>query len=69
MPLHIVVLNEHLLTDMLCVELIGHDIRALSDDLIFDLIFLANDRSPWIQLAQVVHHSVLDVNIHLGEDI
>ena len=68
-PLHVVVLNEHLLTDMILVKLVGHNIWTLGHDLVFHLVLLANDRSARIQLRQIVYHGVLDMNIDLGEYI
>ena len=68
-PLHIVVLNEHLLANMVLVELVGHDVGSFSGYLIYVLIFFTNDRGSWVKLGQIVHHGVLDVNIDLSEDV
>ena len=67
--LHIIVLDEHLLTDMILVELIGHDIGTFSHNLTFNLVLLANDLRSRVQLAQVVDHGVLDMDIDLSKDI
>ena len=68
-PLHIVVLNEHLLANMVLVELVRHDIGPLSRYLINELIFFTNDRCSRVKLGQIVHHCVLNVNVDLSEDV
>ena len=68
-PLHIVILYEHLLANVVLVELIGHDVWPLSRYLVHVLILFPNNSGSWVKLGQVVHDSILDVNIDLGEDI
>lgn len=69
MSLHIVVLNKHLLTNMVLIQLIWHDVRSFCSNLVFDFIFFSNDRRPWIKLTKIVHHSVLDMHVNLCKNI
>ena len=68
-PLHIVVQDQHFLTNMVLVELVGHDVGSLRCYLIHIVIFLTNDGRPGVELSQVVHDRVLDVHVHFSEDI
>ena len=68
-PVHVVVLDEHLLTDMVLIQLVGHDVRSLADYQVLHLIFFADDLRSGVQLLQVVHDSVLNVDVNLCEDI
>ena len=68
-PLHIVVLNQHLLADVVLVELLGHDVGSFCCYFAHIVIFLANDRGPRVKLGQVVHDCVLNVHVHFGEYI
>mmetsp|Transcript_39638 Transcript_39638/g.51945 ORF Transcript_39638/g.51945 Transcript_39638/m.51945 type:complete len:333 (-) Transcript_39638:8-1006(-) len=68
-PLHVVILNEHLLTDVALVELVGHDVRALCRHHVLHFVFFANNRRSRVQLCQVVHDCVLDVHVDLGEHV
>lgn len=67
--LHVVVLDKHLLADVVLVELVWHDVRRLCHDQIFHLVFFADNGGAWVQLAQIVHDCVLDVNVHLCENV
>ena len=69
MSLHVVVLNEHLLTDVVAAKLIRQNVGLLSDNLVFNFILFSDDRSSRVQLAEVVHHSVLDVHVNFSEYI
>ena len=42
--LHIVVLDEHFLTDVVLVEFVRQDVGSFSGDLIFDFVFFSNNR-------------------------
>ena len=67
--MHVVVLHQHLLTDMILVEFVGHDVRALSRNFIFDLIFFTDNNRSRVQLTQVVFYRVLNVHVYFSEDI
>ena len=67
--MHVVVLHQHLLTDMILVEFVGHDVRALGRNFIFDLIFFTDNNRSRVQLTQVVFDCVLNVHVYFSEDI
>ena len=46
--LHVVVLYQHLLTNMVLVEFIRHDIGPLSLNLVDIFVFFANNGRPWV---------------------
>ena len=69
MSVHVVVLDQHLLTDMVLIQFIGHYVRSLSRNHVLNLVLLADDCGPRVQLLQIVHHCVLDVHINLREDV
>ena len=69
MSLHIVVLNEHFLTNVVLVQLIGHDVWSFCSNLIFDFVFFSNDRRSWVKLTKIVHHCILDMHVNLCENI
>ena len=65
--LHIVVLDEHFLTDVVLVEFIRHDVGSFRGDLVQVLVLFTNNRCARVKLFQVVHDRILDVHVHLGE--
>ena len=67
--MHIVVLDEHLLTDMVLIELVGHDVRSLGSDQILHLVFFTDNLRSWVELLEIVDNCVLNVNISLSKDI
>ena len=66
---HVVVLHQHLLTDMILVEFVGHDVGALTCYRVFDLVFFADYDRTRVQLTQVVFDSVLNVHVHFSENV
>ena len=66
---HVVVLHQHLLTDMVLVEFVRHDVGALARYLIFNLIFFADNDRTWVQLLQVVFHRVLNMHVYFSENV
>jgi hypothetical protein len=50
-PLHIIVLDKHLLTDVILIQLIRHDVGTFCHNLAFDLVLLTNDFRSRVQLA------------------
>ena len=54
---------------MVLVQFIWHDVGFLSCDLVYVLVLFANNGRPGVQLRQVIHNRVLNVNIDLCEDI
>ena len=69
MPLHVVVGEEHLLTDVVVAQLVWHDVWLFCRHSVFHGILLADDRGSRVELLQIVLHRVLNVHIDLGEDV
>jgi hypothetical protein len=72
MLLHVIIVDEHLLRDVLSVQLVRHDIRWLSVHITgftIDFVFLTDDGCTRVHLFQIVDDRVLDMDICFGEDI
>lgn len=71
LPLHRVVIEEHLLGDVVRVKLIWLNVRLARHvcRIVNVFIFFANDFGSGVELFQTVSDGVLDVKIGLCEDI
>lgn len=67
--MHMVILHEHLLTDMILVELVRHDVRPLRRHLIRNSVLLTNYDRPWVQLTQIVFDCILNMDVDFCEDV
>lgn len=54
---------------MVLVELVWHDVRTLSNNLVLHFVLLADDCGSGVQLTQIVHHCILDVNVYLRKHV
>ena len=64
-----VVLKQHLLGDMVLVNLIRLDVRILDLVALIRSVLLPDDLSPGVQHLQVVLNGLLYSNIRLGEHV
>lgn len=64
-----VVVQQELPADVVHIQLVGFHVRRLGSDLVLDLVFLANDLGPWVQLLKVVNYCVLNMHVCLCEDV
>ena len=65
----VVVVDEHLLTDRVLVQLVGLDIRLLLENLTVQLILLTNNVGSRIKLLEIIHNRILNINVCLREHI
>ena len=69
MLLHIVVIKQHLLTNVIGNELVRLDVGPFLIDLVQHFVFFTDDPGSRIELLQIVGDRVLDVHVSHSEDI
>jgi len=69
MLLHLVIIEQHLLANVTMVELVRMNIRILHLHLARDIVLLADNCCPGVQLLEVVLDRVLNVHVGIGEYI